>query len=383
MSKKVHPVGHRGVGRDLDHLGLGHRGHGIHVHVHHGLVRRCYSAGCRAEGSGSASCPGLAEADQPAASAEAAGIAVAAGETADPEQQVVGPLGEALVDAGGDGLNFGAEVSLNVVKVEAIVPVDQVNSQTKVTVTAGSTDTVEVSLGVLGEIKVDDNVDGLNVDTTGEQIGAHKVSADTVTEIVENTVSCMLLHLRMTVETRVAKLGDFLGQKFDSVDFIWADHVLVGEVLHGQREGGGEEHNLSVLGVELQELLNDRGELNGQKLIGLVHDEHGAFAKVGNILASEIENSARGTNHNMNGILKANNIISKTSTTGRDHDIDTEVLTKSFADLRGLHGKLTCGDENKTLDLRNLGVDAFQGGDDKGGCLASAVLCTGKNVSAS
>lgn len=87
--------GHRGAGRDLDRLRLGHHGHDIHVLVRHGLVRRC-SAGCRAEGSGSASYPGLAGADQPAASAEAAGIAVAlvaAEEAAGPEEQVADPFG--------------------------------------------------------------------------------------------------------------------------------------------------------------------------------------------------------------------------------------------------------------------------------------------------
>lgn len=78
------------MGRDLDRLCLGHHGRDTHDHVHV-LARRC-SAGCRVEGSGSASYPGLAEADQPAASAEAVGI-VAAVIAADPEQQGVDPVG--------------------------------------------------------------------------------------------------------------------------------------------------------------------------------------------------------------------------------------------------------------------------------------------------
>jgi hypothetical protein len=35
---------------------------------------------------------------------------------------------------------------------------------------AGSTDSVKIGLRVLGEIKVDDDVDSLDVDTSGEQI---------------------------------------------------------------------------------------------------------------------------------------------------------------------------------------------------------------------
>jgi hypothetical protein len=334
---------------------------------------------------------------------------------------------ETLVDAGGDRVDLGAKISFDVVKVEAVVPVDQVNSQTKVAITTRSTNTVKVGLGVLGEVKVDDNIDSLDIDTTGEEIGTDQVSADAVAEVVENTVSCVLLHLCVTVKARVSELGDFLGKKFDSVGGIAEDdrlvdlelgeegvqavdllllfdkgvvlgntpqselihqvnligtgHVLIRKVLDRQRECGGEKHNLPVLGVELQKLFDNRSELDGEKLIGFVHDEHRAFAKVGNILASEIENSTWGTNHNMDGILQTNNIISKTGTTGRDHDVDTEMLAKSLAYLRGLHSKLTCGDKNKTLDLGDLGVDAFQSRDDKGSCLASAVLCSCKNIS--
>jgi hypothetical protein len=78
---------------------------------------------------------------------------------------------ETLVDAGGDGVNLGAKISFDVVKVEAVVPVNQVNSQTKMAITTRSTDTVKVSFGVLREVKVDDNVDSLDIDTTGEEIG--------------------------------------------------------------------------------------------------------------------------------------------------------------------------------------------------------------------
>lgn len=110
---------------------------------------------------------------------------------------------EGLVDAGGDGLNLSTQIPFNVVEVETVVPVNQVNSQTQVAVTAGSTNAVQIRLCILGEIKVDDDINRLDINTSGEQVGANKVSADTVSEIVENTVSSMLLHLCVTVEARV------------------------------------------------------------------------------------------------------------------------------------------------------------------------------------
>lgn len=216
---------------------------------------------------------------------------------------------EAFVDARRNWLNLSAKVPFNVVEVEAIIPVDQVNRQTQVTVSAGSTDSVQIGFSILGEIKVDNNVDSLDINTTGQEIGANEVSADAVAEVVEDTVTSLLLHPRVTVKAGIAKFCNFLGEKFDSigrvaendrlvdlklgeegvqamdllllfnkgvvlsdtpeckfvhkVDFIRADHVLVRKVLDGQGEGGGEKHDLSVLGVELKQLFNDGSEFDG------------------------------------------------------------------------------------------------------------------------
>lgn len=108
---------------------------------------------------------------------------------------------EALVDTSGDGLDLGTEIALNVVEIEAILPVDQVNGKTKVTVATGTTNSVQVGLGILREIKVDDNVDSLDVDTASEKIRANKVAADAVAEVVEDAVTGLLLHAGVTVET--------------------------------------------------------------------------------------------------------------------------------------------------------------------------------------
>lgn len=110
---------------------------------------------------------------------------------------------EALVNRLRNGLDFGTEVSLDIVQVESVIPVDQVNSQTKVAITTRSTNTMKIGLGILGEVKVDDNVDRLDIDTTGEKIRAYQVAADAIAEIVEYTISGLLGHLGMAVEARV------------------------------------------------------------------------------------------------------------------------------------------------------------------------------------
>ena len=75
---------------------------------------------------------------------------------------------EALVNGGRDCLNLGTQVPLNVVKVESVLPVDQVDSQTKMAIPTRSPNAMKVRLGVFRKVKVDDNVDSLNIDTTSE-----------------------------------------------------------------------------------------------------------------------------------------------------------------------------------------------------------------------
>lgn len=77
---------------------------------------------------------------------------------------------ERPINDGRDGLNLSAQLLLDAVEVEPILVGDEVDGESEVAVTSRTSDSVKVRLGVLGEIKVDDDVDGLDVDTTGEEI---------------------------------------------------------------------------------------------------------------------------------------------------------------------------------------------------------------------
>lgn len=54
---------------------------------------------------------------------------------------------------------------------------------------------MEVGLGVLGEVKVDDDVDGLDVDPAVEEIGADQIAASALSKVVKDLVSVGLVHL--------------------------------------------------------------------------------------------------------------------------------------------------------------------------------------------
>lgn len=86
---------------------------------------------------------------------------------------------------------------------------------------------MEVRFAVLGEVEVDDDVHGLDIDTTREEVGTDEVAAYTVAEVVEDAITMGLEHLCMGVETGVAQFGDFLCQELDSVGAVAEDDGLV------------------------------------------------------------------------------------------------------------------------------------------------------------
>lgn len=332
-----------------------------------------------------------------------------------------------LVNVLWDRLNLGSQLLLDAVKVEPVFPVDQVDGETKVSETTGATNTVEVGLGVLGEIEVDDNVDGLNINTTGQQIGTNEVTAVAGAEVVEDAVTVLLEHASVRVEARVAKFGNLLGEKLNTggrvaeddglvdveageegvqavdllllfnkgvvlgdtaegelvheVDLVGVVHVLVLEVLDNDGESGREEHDLAVSGVKGDELIDGRGELGRQELVSLVHDERLGAREVGDTSACEIEDSAGSTNENVHSVVEADNVVLQAGTTSGDHDVDAEVLSERLAYLGCLESEFSCGDEHESLDLAALWIDALKSGDDEGGRLSSTVLCSCQYIS--
>ena len=81
---------------------------------------------------------------------------------------------------------------------------------------ARSADSVQVRLRVLWKVKIYNNIDGLDVDASGEQVGADEVSALSAPKVMEHSIAMVLGHLCMDVVTTVAYLCDLLCQQLDS-----------------------------------------------------------------------------------------------------------------------------------------------------------------------
>lgn len=123
--------------------------------------------------------------------------------------------------------NFRPELLLNAVEVKTIFIRHQVDGKTQMPKPTGTTDTVEISFRVLGEIKVDDHIDGLDIDTAGKKVRAHEVSTHAVTEVVEDAITVRLQHFRVGVETGISKFSNLLRKQLDPVCRVAEDDRLV------------------------------------------------------------------------------------------------------------------------------------------------------------
>lgn len=113
------------------------------------------------------------------------------------------------------------------------------------TESSGSTDSMQVGLCVPWEIKVDDDVDRKNINTTSKDICADQTSGLSIFEVMVDSISVVLLHFRVDVEARVSQLSDLLGQQLNSFGVFTKNDCLVNVQL-------GEK---SVQAVELFSLL--------------------------------------------------------------------------------------------------------------------------------
>jgi hypothetical protein len=96
---------------------------------------------------------------------------------------------ELLLDGLRDRLDLGAQLGFDLVEVVTVVPIDEVDGQTKMAEATRTANAMEIGFSILRKVKVDDDIDGLNVNATGQEVGAHQVAAYAVAEIVEDTVS--------------------------------------------------------------------------------------------------------------------------------------------------------------------------------------------------
>lgn len=124
-------------------------------------------------------------------------------------------------------MDLGIKLLLYLIKRLAVIPRDEIDGDTQMTEPTGPADTMKIRLSVLGKIKVDDDVDCLDVDTASEEIRADKVAALAIAEIVENAVARLLKHACVRVKAGIPEFGNFLCKKLHAIRGIAEDDGLI------------------------------------------------------------------------------------------------------------------------------------------------------------
>ena len=86
---------------------------------------------------------------------------------------------------------------------------------------------MEVGFGVFGEVEVDDDVYGGNVDAAGAEVGGDQAPALAESEVMEDLVARELVHLGVDEVAGVVEFGDFLGEQLDSERGVAEDDGLL------------------------------------------------------------------------------------------------------------------------------------------------------------
>jgi hypothetical protein len=94
-----------------------------------------------------------------------------------------------------NGLDLCSQLLLNTVQIKPVLICDEVNGKAQMTKPTRSANSMKVGLRVFGEIKIYDDIDGLDVDTASEEVGTYEITANTITEVMEYAITMGLEHL--------------------------------------------------------------------------------------------------------------------------------------------------------------------------------------------
>lgn len=233
---------------------------------------------------------------------------------------------------------------------------------------------MKVGLRVPREIEVDDHVHRHDVDTAGEEVSAHQAPSLSILEVVIDAVAVLLLHAGMNVEAGVAELLNLVGKQLHPLGRVAEDDGLVdvelreqgveamkllallqvrivlsdslqSQLLHQINElrggdvlglellnlhgvGSREEHNLLVLGHDLDDLGDDALEVNRQQFVDFIQHEQFAVREICDLLHGQVQDTARCPHNRMYSLVETDDILPDLGTTSGDHGLNLFVLAE-------------------------------------------------------
>lgn len=311
---------------------------------------------------------------------------------------------------------------------------DERNSQTLGTESTGSTDSVQVLVGLAWQVVVDSQVNSLDIDTSTEDISRN---TDTLVELLERLVSSnslLLLHGRVDsngwevtstqqlvqfvssqgrldednnlVELQgVQQVGQLLVLFFlvqldvvllqtvqgqlgfvVNIDFQGALHELLADWTNVLRQSSREHHHLLLVRRVSEDVLNVSSHVQGlQDLVTLINDEGLDVVQTDTLLLDKSVQSTWSGNDNVRTgllVLQLLQVSGHWSTTVEDLGLDIRhVLGETSVLVTDLVGQLSGVTDDQSGDLTWNWVQLLQSGQDEHGSLTQTRLGLTQNVS--
>lgn len=153
--------------------------------------------------------------------------------------------------------------------------------------------------------------------------------------------------------------NSFQSQLVHKVNEFRIRNVLLLKSFNSHWIGGRKEGNLLIFRHYIDDFGNYHFEIIWEQFIYFIEDQHFAIFELGNIFRSEIKNSSRSSNDDVNSLVKSVNIFFNRVTTGRNHTLYFFVFSQFLDHKWGLHGKFSSWHENKSLNLIFWSVNSF------------------------
>ena len=151
-------------------------------------------------------------------------------------------------------------------------------------------------------------------------------------------------------------------------------HELLGHLEHICGHGGGEKHDLGVLGEELENLIDLVLETAGQHFISLIETEDLDGVGPEGPAVDHIVDSTGSTDDDVNTLLQLAHVLTDVGSTDTGVAFNVHVVTESDDDLLDLLSKLTGRCEDEGLSPFDREVELLEDGDRKGCGLAGTGL---------
>lgn len=313
-----------------------------------------------------------------------------------------------FIEVGGHLIDLRVVMILDLLQETGITGQHEVDGCSLSAETTSTADSMDVVLLLLGKLKVDNESNLLDIDTTSEHISGDKDTHGTRSELLHHDFTLLLVHLtvhagndevllghaalelvdsalRVTVDDGLVDvqvgvqvqqnvhlplllldsdivLMDTLESKVLLLDenLCWVPHEMLGQAQNIGGQRSREEADLNVGGEELENVLNLALEAAGQHLVRLVEDEQLEVVRLEESSLHHVVHAAGRSDDDVLALLEDTDVLTHDRASNTSVHLHTEVLANGVDHKGGLHNQLSNGCNDQGLRVVACGVDTLQ-----------------------